>query len=124
MSERRNNRHHVLHEEWTWNANKWAHDLRVTPSLVVTMPTEIHRELHAACPHVPILGSYALQAVNRLFVPSHNRDTLKDMDSLQVAIDKASKSPRAHMLERDLAGLAIEAIDLQKPFIREGIIRA
>lgn len=119
MSDRMS-RHHILHEHTAWASRGDARDLRNTQSLIPRIPTEVHRELHEQCPHVPLLGSYALRAINNdLFVPTGR--TLQDMDGLMSAIERASRHPRVHMIERDLAGLAIEAIDLQRPFIRKGL---
>lgn len=116
-----NSRHHVLHEAWTWTARPDAKHLRDTPALIPRIPRDIHDELHENSPHVPILGSYALRSVAGLFHTSG--DTLKDMDELMSCIERASRNPRAHMIERDLAGLAIEAIELQRPYIIKGITR-
>lgn len=113
--------HHVLHEAWAWDSFKAAKQLRDVRSLIPRIPRDIHTDLHEACPHVPILGAHALLGVQRHFEPTGF--VLDDMDGLMSAIEKASRNPRAHMLERDLAGLAIEAIELQRPFIKEGLIR-
>jgi hypothetical protein len=120
MSNRLSN-HHILHEAWAWNSNIRAKELRDTRSLIPRIPRDVHDELHEACPHVPILGSYALAATVKHFEPTG--DTMRDMDGVMSAIERASRHPRAHMIERDLAGLAIEAIDLQRPYIRKGLIR-
>ncbi len=114
-------RHHILHERFAWTARGEAKRLRDTQSLIPRIDRELHDELHLACPHVPLLGSHALQAVNHIFEPTGN--TMDDMDGLMSAIERASRHPRAHMIERDLAGLAIEAIDLQRPFIKKGLSR-
>jgi hypothetical protein len=120
MSNRLSN-HHIMHERFAWTSRPEAKELRDTRSLIPRIPRDIHDELHIQCPHVPLLGSYALQNVARLFEPTGR--TLDDMDGLMSAIERASRHPRAHMIERDLAGLAIEAIDLQRPFVRKGLIR-
>jgi hypothetical protein len=41
------------------------------------------------------------------------------MDNLMLAIEKAGNHPRAHIVEKKLAELAVWAIDLQRPFIAE-----
>lgn len=114
-------RHHIMHEGWAWTARPDAKRLRDTQSLIPRIPRDVHNELHAHCPHVPLLGSYALRSINSIFVPTG--DTLKDMDEIMSCIERASRNPRAHMVERDLAGLAIEAIDLQRPYIKKGLTR-
>lgn len=111
-------KHHILHERASWSARPEFKQLRGTPSLIPRIDRDVHDALHAHCPAVPILGSHAMRRVNMLFEPTG--DTFEDIDGLSRAFDKATKHPRAHQLERDLAGLAIETMRLQIPYIREG----
>ena len=108
--------HHILHERVAWDSRKESKSLRDTHSLIPRIDRKLHDELHQACPHVPLLGSYALQHVRREFEPTGN--TLQDMDGLMNAIESASRHPKAHEIERNLAEFDISAIDLQRPFIR------
>ena len=114
-------RHHILHERASWNARPEFKQLRGTPSLIPRIDRDVHDDLHANCPAVPILGSYAMRRVNMLFEPSGN--TFEDIDRLSSAFDRATRHPRAHQLERDLAGVAIETIRLQIPYLKDGLWR-
>lgn len=80
---------------------------------------EVHTELHNACPPVPLLGYHALNRTVKLWYP--HKQPVDSMMSLMDAIHDASEHPAAHPIERDLAHLAINAIQLQIPFIKEGI---
>ena len=94
-----------------------AKKLRETPSLIPRLERELHNELHRNCPVVPALGYYALQRVMREFYPA--RDTLTSVENYIEAVDIASMYPKTHPIERDLALLHIEAIELQIPYVRE-----
>jgi hypothetical protein len=76
-----------------------------------------HDIMHQVVPIVPALGHNTLRNVPELWTPRGN--TLQDIDSLCLAIDKASAPHRVHQLERDLAGLAIEALMMEKQVLLE-----
>lgn len=115
-------RHHLLYERAQWNSSKYGKELRGTPSLIPHIDRELHDEIHRNCPPVPMLGNYALARTLTGFEPTTN--TIQTIGRLQSALERATRPSRAHPLERDLAGLAIEALDLQIPFIREALLRS
>lgn len=116
MSERYRDGHHILHERREWTNRPQASAIREHPSLIPRIPRELHEEIHANVPPVPLLGYYALVRTAKLWTP--DPDTITSMENLMEAIDKASKHERSHPIESDLAHLAIQAIDLQRPFLR------
>lgn len=113
-------RHHILHSKQEWSLRPYARQLRGTPSLIPTLERDAHEALHRNCPPVPLLGQWALQGTVMRFTPSG--DTFKDIDHLLSCIERATRGERFHPLERELAGLAIEAVDLQRPYLREGML--
>lgn len=114
-------RHHIINPRAEWTLRPAGREIRNTQSLIPRIDREIHEAIHDECPPVPLLCYNALKLTVQKFEPVHN--TLKDMDNLMSAIEQATRHPRTHPIERDLAGLAIEAIDLQRPYIMEGLIR-
>jgi len=88
--------------------------------LVALMGADPHRELHANTPGVPPLDIFAQQRLANIYKPS--QDVLLNMELYMRAIEKAMASPKAHSIERQVASLAIHAIDLQRPYVREGLI--
>lgn len=112
-------RHHVLHEATAWNSRPDAAKLRGEPTLIPRIDREAHDELHMQCPHVPLLGSYALRSVASLFRPG--RDTLDSIDLLLLAIEGGTRHPRAHLIERQLAELSIHAIESQVPILKDAL---
>lgn len=116
----RTNRHHPLFHRVEWTSRRESTFLREHPSLLVEMDRQLHEDLHKLVPFVPLLGVVALQSVINEWQPnSYNQ--LKSIDNLQLAIEHAGKHWKAQPIERSLGALAIEAIDLQKPFIAESI---
>lgn len=121
VSQRPNHdRHHILHHKQEWTLREKAELLRESPPLIPSIPREVHNEIHANCPPVPLLGYHALARTLSSYVPLWG-DTLGSMDNLMFAMEEAQSHPRAHAIERDLAELAIQAVDLQRPYIREGL---
>lgn len=71
---------------------------------------------------MPLLGIHSLHlVVNRFKVTGDS--PIKDIELLQSIIEQTKKQPQAHAIERDLVDLAVWALDLQKPFIKEGRIK-
>lgn len=105
--------HHIVHNRQEWTLRPEAKVIRETKSLRPIIPRSLHNEIHAQCPPVPLLGYHALLQVRKHFEPT--RDTLETVDNLCFAIEEASRHPRFHPLERDLAELTVEAIRLQIP---------
>lgn len=114
-------RDHLLNTEKQWTSERFAALLRRHQSLIFDVDREIHELKHRECPPVPLLGHFALQGAFNRYHATY--DPTKDIDGLCLAIDQATKGDRFHQIERDQAGLTIEAIQIQKPYIYEGIIR-
>lgn len=47
---------------------------------------------------------------------------IEGIDNFRFAVEQAMRHPRSHDLEQQTAMLAIEAVTLQLPFIREGLV--
>lgn len=113
--------HHLLNTARQWNAEPIGKKLRENGSLIFRIDREVHEELHREVPPVPLLGHYALLGTIQRYQPSY--DPTKDLDALCLAMDKTVRGSRFNPIERELAGLAMEVIQLQKPFIYEGLVR-
>ena len=112
-------RHHILHNRQEWSLRDEALKLRETPSIVPRISREDHNTIHSNCPAVPLLGFNALQRVLKIWEP--DVDTLKSVDGLMSAIEQAGRHEKAHPIETELAQLAVNAIDLQRPFLRQAL---
>lgn len=112
-------KHHVLFDKASWTLRKEGIYVREQPSLKPAIDRDAHNELHRNCPPVPALGYYALRRVSRDFVPGST--PLRSMSNLTRSIEASSRHLNVHRIEKELAGLAVEAIDLQRPYIKEGL---
>lgn len=109
------NKHHIVHNRQEWSLRKPGLWLREQPSLIATIETDLHKEIHDNCPPIPLLGHYALMRTAHLFVPGHN--TTESIDNLCFAIEGAGEHKKASPFERKLGDLAIEALQYQKPYL-------
>lgn len=115
MYERRG--HHILHNRQEWTLRDDAKNLRERRTLIVPMERDLHNDIHSTCPAIPLLGYHALARTRAAF--EEGRTPLQSLDNLMVAIEQSAQHPKAHALEKSLAELAVMAIDLQRPFIKE-----
>lgn len=113
--------HHILWDRASWTLRKEGAYLRDQPTLVPSIDRDVHNELHRNCPPVPLLGYHALRRTMKLWEPGET--PLRSLANLTEAIDASTRTPRAHRLERELAYLTIQALDLQAPYISEGLLR-
>lgn len=112
--------HHLIFTRRAWESSNEGKHLRNTPELIPRLDRDTHNELHATCPAVPLLGYHVLvRTVNR-FIPEPG-DTMKSIDRLLLAIEESTAHPKTHRIEHDLAQLAIEAIQIQRPLISQEV---
>lgn len=89
--------------------------------LIARIGAGVHKELHSAVPGVPLLDVFSQQRVANLYRPTGN--VLDNMETYMLAVEEAMASPKSHSIERQVASLVIHAVDLQRPFIKEGLYR-
>lgn len=111
-------RHHVLFNKREWESRPQYKELRQNAGLIVPIDRDIHNEIHRNVSQVPILGYYGIMAVHREFF--RGRTHLDTVDNLLFAIEKAAEYPRLSELDRNLARIALQAVEIQKPLIIEG----
>ena len=117
--EQRINRHHILNDRPTWNARYESKILRQTKSLIPYIDIELHRSLHKELPIVPLLGYHALQRVLYTFEPTCS--TTQSIDNLLFSIEEAINHSKTHPIERELGFLTIQAIELEKDYLKGNI---
>lgn len=117
MSEFTTNRHHVIHNRQEWSLRKPGLWLREQPSLIKRIDVDTHRDIHDECPPIPLLGHLALMRVAHLYIPGRN--VSESIDNLSFAIEEAGEHKKAKPFERKLGNLAIEALQMQKPFLND-----
>lgn len=113
--------HHLLYCRNSWESMPHTRKLRQKPELILPMDKDVEEELHRSIVTVPLLDHYTASHANRLFVPTSRY--MSSVHNLISAIDEGASHPRTQPLERQLAELTIHAIELQIPFIQEGLLR-
>lgn len=114
-------RHHILHHGRQHEANKDNKWLRNNGlGMIALLEPDAHRALHIECPSVPPLDVWSAQRARSVF-KGHHDPNLAIIDYMR-SVEHAIRSPKSHHIERAVAQLVIHAVDLQRPFIREGLI--
>lgn len=90
--------------------------------LIARLGAGVHRELHDAVPGVPLLDIFTQQRVARMYKPT-GENVLENMELYMFAVEAAMVSPKSHTVERQLSSLVLHAVDLQRPFVKDGLIK-
>ena len=115
----RADRHHILFDRVSYSSRPELHALRETPQLIPRIDRRVHEHIHDTLHVVPLLPHAIARNVLRNFEP--RTDHLSSIDALIRTIDCASRCPHADYMERTISGLVIEALEIQRPFIKEGL---
>lgn len=111
-------RHHVLFHRKEHESRKDYKELRQKHGLIPKIDEEVHRELHENCPAIPTLGYQAIKHILRNYDDTSSYD--KNITNLIRCIEEANDHPKAHRIQKEIGHLAMEALDLQRPYIRRG----
>ena len=112
-------RHHLLFEGTLWNARKETKALRCMGGSIVRLAAEPHRELHRAVSSVLVPNIYMARHMLANYSPQG--DVFRNIDELSRVAESATNHYRATEIDKQLGGLIVMSLQLQKPFIREGI---
>lgn len=115
-------RHHVCFPRLVHEANKDTKEIRRNRWLIPPLVRIGHTALHDEVTIVPPLDRFAAQRVNRDFVPVRG-DYIRSVEALMFAIEDAIQHPKVRAIEIENAQVAIHALELQLPFIREFIVQ-
>ena len=116
------NRHHILFPRKLHDANQDTKVIRRNPWLIPKIAVVGHMALHDEVTTVPPLDRFSAQRVNRAFVPIRGNHILS-IEALMFAIDEAIQHPKVRAIEIENAQVAIHALELQIPFIKEFLIQ-
>ena len=120
MKERGPDRHHPYFQRSEQCKTKVGRYL--ISSIVIPMDYETHHfELHENCEKMPIFERPTLEVVAAYFNPVEN--PIETIDILMRAFSKAEKSERIKYSQKILAGIAIENLAKQIPYIKYGRIK-
>jgi len=114
--------HHVLHHRnlWTGNLdNKW---LREKSGLIVPMDIATHDELHENTCGVPPLDIFTARRVSSIMQRRLGSNAIRNTENFMQAVTEAGKHPKSHEIERQLGELVVQAVELQMPYLKSGIV--
>lgn len=112
--------HHTLFQRTSWDSSQPTRRLRRNPSLIVPMEKTSETLLHEAISVVPLPDPHTALRTFNTFQPSPTY--VGSIMNLITCLDEAIRHPRCSRLEKDLGGLTIYALELQLPYIRDGLI--
>lgn len=114
--------HHVLFEAKLWQAHDVNKQLRNKPGLIIPIRHDVHDELHKEIACQPVPPYRQGQAVLGIYRDNPD-DHIKSVYNLMRAFEIATLHPRVREAERSIGQLAIHTLEMQLPFIREGILK-
>lgn len=123
---RLSDKHHVLFPRDLWGASKNARFLREKSGLIVPMLYYHHHSvLHKKCPPVALPTEDMLFVVCDEMAQMHfSDDPLKQIDNLLLAMNTSIKHiKRNQEYYRLIMELAMGAIEMQIPYIKDGMPR-
>ena len=126
MARQRGNKHHPAFDGPRWEAVRKGHSTSVNKRIrcellrTALMDIDVHEELHRKVSFVPMPGRHFLHRVEANFIDDPN--PIKRIGNFLIASEHALIHPQMTYIETDCAELMIEAISLQLPYIREGLI--
>lgn len=113
--------HHGLFTKSAYESQSSTKMLRNNQWLIMPLDEATHRELHVDLPALPLLSPNSAQSVLKNFRPVAG-NYIASMFSLMEAIGDANKHPRATPIEKEIGGLLINGLELQIPFIQDGLV--
>jgi hypothetical protein len=114
------NKHHILHDRRSHNLDQHNRYLRNQMGMIATMDIYAHRELHKECSPVPPLSLPIASQVRGSML--RDTDPLQAMENYMFAVERALFLPRLKPIEKELARVTIHAVELQRPYVRSGIV--
>lgn len=117
------NRHHTQFPRAFHRASYALAELRGDARLIVPMDCSIHEELHQAIELVPAMDTYLAQRALVLYREYGDRGFLRNLDNYQRCIEEAILHPKVSPLQRGVGELAVYAMELQRPYIKAGMVQ-
>jgi hypothetical protein len=124
MKELAPNRHHILFNQSAWDSTAHTKWLRQSSGLIVRLSYDAHEELHKDITIVPLLDHYTARFVREAMTRSRASKPLDIADDFMLALDTHRRNPRTNYRDRALGELVIEAVESQRPYIEDGLVKA
>lgn len=113
--------HHVNYHRAAWNSHEATRDLRRTPELIPPLEKDAERAIHTGIAVVPLLDPVTSFWVRNNFEPVKG-NYVASMYEYVSTLEDAIKHPKSSTLQRALTALTAQAVEMQIPFVREGLV--
>lgn len=121
MTRREGHRHHTQFPRKVHDAHPATREIRRNHWLIPRIEEIGHAALHSEIIVVPVLDRFTAGRVLSDFQPIEGNH-IASMEELMRSIERAIKHPKSGELEQMNAQVAIHALELQIPYIRESLI--
>lgn len=119
------NERHILYDRTAYESNPSGLYLRRKMGLIALMDVQTHQQTHDEVSAVPLLDHLSLERTLSIMKKRKRANNPLDaMDNFMLAVEKSCQHPRAHELDRQLGELTVKAVYAQKPFVKDGMIKA
>lgn len=115
-------RHHLFHSRQEWELRPEAKWLRERPEFIPFISRVLHDDIHRQTPAVPTLPYDTLLRTVKFYRP--DIDTIRAIDNVAWAIDKASEHHKTHPVELEVGHLAVEVLLQQRDLLRGNLTEA
>lgn len=113
--------HHVIFPRLIHNSMKVTKELRAERMLRPPIAQDPHTELHKHIGMVAIPSWTMASEICKRFEPVEG-DYISSLDNLIFAISDTIKHPKVRELERSIGDVMVHGLDLQRPYIKAGLI--
>lgn len=120
MARRVGNVHHACFERAVWESRKDLKLIRTMNAMMFRLYVEPHGELHNALASVPVPDRFMAGRILRNF--ESGSGALQNIDNFCFAVEEARTHHKTQAIERGVGLLIIDAMEIQKPFILDGLI--
>ena len=113
--------HHILFSRRLWRSQDPSLKLREQQWLKPLLDDEVHLALHKAVYGIPVPDWDMSQSILSHFEPSVG-DYVRSLDNLLTAVENTKHDRHTNVIQRELGQVVLHSIELQRPFIIEGLI--
>lgn len=114
--------HHALYPRKWWTLYEPYQRTRETGLLIPRIDAITHNALHRTVTVVPVPDFQTMSRVAKDFIPVRD-DPISSIEALRDSFDRVTSQPDTNSLQRNLAGLTMNALDLQLKFVMDGLVR-
>lgn len=112
--------HHTLFNRAAWESHEATKSLRNNRWLIPPLESHVERQIHADIAVVPLLDPVTAIHVRRDFEPVEG-NFIATMYSYIRSVETAIKHPKSSALQKTLGALSAQAVELQIPYVEEGL---